>query len=212
MSDFPVNYCCSYRLGSGETVEDFLKCIDFADAFEKAKDDVKNKLWCESVFFDDEDTAIKFTLDDFDKRSGKLEMTSKNKGITHSHHVGDFCALPLGFVDHHNKQVFLDCYEELKALWDTDSSIENAFMYLAESRYENISDFMTRYCKFGKEQTAIIQKYYGDYESIITNHITEHRWMWCERYFDGKFYRKDWEKSDKSKSIPIGKDNSEVPF
>lgn len=48
--NYPVNYCCSYRLGSGETVEDILLCRDLEAAFDKAKDDIKNKLWCESVF------------------------------------------------------------------------------------------------------------------------------------------------------------------
>lgn len=62
--DYPVSYCCSYRNGSGETVEDFLKYSNREEAFNKAKDDAKNKMWCEKVcFFDDEEIFL-FTLDD----------------------------------------------------------------------------------------------------------------------------------------------------
>lgn len=94
--DYPVGYCCSYRVGSGETVEDFLQCIDREAALEKAKDDVKNKEWCEYIFITDNEENIKFTPDNFGEVSGKLEVTVKAFGITHSHHITDFLTLRLG--------------------------------------------------------------------------------------------------------------------
>lgn len=183
---YPIFYCCSHRVGSGETVEDFLKYSSREEAFNKAKDDVKNKLWCEKVcFFDDEEIFL-FTLDDWEKVSGKLEVTIKAFGITHSHHIDNFLNIPLGQIDHANHKIFLDCYNELKALWDTEPSIKNTFIALAESEYANIADFMAERCYFNDEWVVILQKYYGEYCEL-----DEHMMLWCQRYFGG-FFRHDF--------------------
>ena len=203
MNDYPVSYCCSYRLGSGETVEDFLQCIDLAAALEKAQNDVRNKPLCESVFFMDDNISVKFTLDDFEEVSGELELTNRRLGISHSYHIDDFCAIPLGQFDHANHQVFLDCYEELAALWNTDPSIKNAFLILAENDYDSIWDFIGKHCKFGSGMGTILRRYYGSFHIL-----GDHKKLWCERYFGG-FFRRDFDPHGK---ITHGKDNSEVPF
>lgn len=210
--NYPVSYCCSYRLGSGETVEDILLCCDFAAAFDKAKDDVKNKMWCESVFFFDPYMEYKFTLDNFEGRSGVFEVSENIFGTTQRRHITDFCSIPLGEIDHHNRRVFLACYKELKALWDNVSDLENDLLRLVESRYDTYDDFMAKHCKFDDEQALIIAQHYGEYAYVIINSITEHRMLWRERYIDDKLKQKGLKKSYKSKSIPIGRDNSEVPF
>lgn len=203
MNDYPVSYCCSYRLGSGETVEDFLQCIDLAAALEKAQNDVRNKPLCESVFFMDDDISVKFTLDDYEEVSGKYELKARRLGISHSYHIDDFCAIPLGQIDHANRQVFLNCYKELAALWDTDPSIKNAFLVLAENDYDNIMDFIGTHCNFNNKMDVILREFYGSFRSL-----EDHKQGWCERYFGG-FFRRDFDPHGK---ITHGRDNSEVPF
>lgn len=205
--DYPVSYCCSYRNGSGETVEDFLKYSNREEAFNKAKDDAKNKLWCEKVcFFDDEEIFL-FTLDDWEKVSGKLEVTIKAAGITHSQHIDNFLNIPLGQIDHANHRVFLDCYNELKALWDTESTIKNVFIAMAESEYANIADFMAEHYYFNDKWAAILQNYYGEYHEL-----DEHIMLWCQRYFGG-FYRRDFSQSNMTKSLRREQQNpDETPF
>ena len=114
--DYTVGYCCSYRVGSGETVEDFLQCIGCEVALEKAKDDVKNKKWCEYIFITDDEENIKFTPDNFEEVSGKLDVTVQAFGITHSHHIDNFLTVPLGQIDHANKKVFLECFGTVSTL------------------------------------------------------------------------------------------------
>lgn len=203
MNEYPVSYCCSYRLGSGETVEDFLQCIDRAAALEKAQNDVRNKPLCESVFFMDDDISVKFTLDNFEEVSGKMELKNRRLGITHSYHTEDFCAFPLGQIDHANRQVFLDCFAELSALWDTDPSIKNAFLILSETDYDNIMDFIVTHCKFSGETDGILRRYYGSFHML-----EDHKQCWCTRYFGG-YYRRDFDGHGK---ITHGRDNSDVPF
>lgn len=171
----------------GETVEDILKFVDRESALERAKDDVKNKLWCEAVYIEDQEEIFRFTLDNFERVSGKLESTVKAFGITHSRHIDDFCAIPLGQIEPANRKVFLACYDELSALWNSDRSIKNAFLILAESEYDNIADFMADHCSFGDEWAAIMRKYYGDFAPMLDAHLID----WCNKYFGG-FYRRDF--------------------
>lgn len=201
--DYPVGYCCSYRVGSGETVEDFLQCIDREAALEKAKDDVKNKEWCEDIFITDNEENIQFTPDNFGEVSGKLEVTVKPFGITHSHHIDNFLNIPLGQIDHANHEVFLECYKELAALWNTDPTIKNAFIVMAEKEYDNIADFMAEHCNFSEQWAAILQKHYGDYNALDENIM-----LWCQRYFGG-FYRRDFTQNDMTRSA---ENTDEVPF
>lgn len=210
--NYPVSYCCSYRLGSGETVEDILLCRNLEAAFDKAKDDVKNKLWCESVFFSDPYMEYSFTLDNFEGRSGVFEVSENIFGTTQRRHITDFCSIPLGEIDHHNRRVFLACYAELKAVWDTTPDLEKDVVQLVESRYDSYDDFIVKHCLFGDEQAAIISKYYGEYAYVIINSITEHRMLWRERYIDDNLKKRGLKKSCKSKPISTGMDNSEVPF
>ena len=83
--------------------------------------------------------------------------------------------------------MFLECYEELSKLWNTDQNIKNVFLDLAESEYDNIADFMADHCRFGAEWATIMRKYYGDFDPVLDAHMI----CWCQSYFDG-FYRRDF--------------------
>ncbi|MCI7767790.1 MAG: hypothetical protein MSJ26_07425 [Oscillospiraceae bacterium] len=187
MTDYPVDYCCIYRLNTGETVEEIISCINRDAALKKAKYDVRNKLYCESVFFCDKDLSVTFTLDCFGERSGVLKINDKKHGVFYNNQIRNFFVIPLGQIDRGNIEVNLKCYWELSRLWSSDKNIIKSFLKYAESDYNNIADFMYDHCKFRKEWMDILRKYYGDFANMLDEEIRE----WCTDYFGG-YYRIDF--------------------
>ena len=188
MSEYPIQYCCSFRDGMGAVAEDCLYCADMEAAYEKAIDDIQNKHWCESIFFADDKQAIRFRLDDFEGESGRLEITDMRSGFAHSRHVGNFAeALPLGQIDHANKRIFTECGQELFKFWDGHKSIKDTFLSMEENDYCNIFDHIVETCKLGDSISEIVRKYYGEYERVITERYAEHMMLWCREYFGGFF-------------------------
>lgn len=184
MRDFPIEYCCSYRLGSGEITEDCCYCSDIEAAYEKAKDDLKNKHWCEEIFFADHIQTIRYRLDNFESESGRLEIGDKRSGIACSRHVGSFAdtlplgsfadTLPLGQIDHSNRRVFDECGRELFAFWDGHKSIKDTFLAMEDNDYCNIFDHITETLKLGDAVSEIVRRYYGDFERVISERYAEH--------------------------------------
>ena len=209
MRDFPIEYCCSYRLGSGETTEDFYCCADIEAAYEKAKDDIKNKPLCEEIFFADHIQTIRYRLDNFESESGRLEIGDKRSGIACSRHVGSFAdTLPLGQIDHSNRRVFDECGRELFAFFDGHKSIKDTFLVLEDNDYCNIFDHITETLKLGDAVSGIVRKHYGDFERVISERYAEHMALWCRDYFGGFFryeFRPDY-------VPPRGTIECDVPF
>ena len=209
MRDFPIEYCCSYRLWSGETTEDCCYCLDIEAAYEKAKSDIKNKPLCEEIFFADHNQTIRYRLDNFESESGRLEIGDKRSGIAHSRHVGSFAdALPLGQIDHANRRIFDECGRELFKLWDKHKSIKETFLVMEDNDYCNIYDHITETCNLGDRVSEIVRRYYGEYEHTISERYAEHMTLWCRDYFGGFFlyeFRPDY-------VPPRGTIECDVPF
>lgn len=205
--DYPVKYVCTSRNPSDYSLDVVcLNCIDWEAALDKAKEAVEKEYCCESVSMYDDKMKVEFMPDDMGSVSGLLEMSVPAFDIAHSHYIDNFLKVPLGQIDHGNHKVFLDCYGELSALWDTDNSIKEAFLTLAEHDYDNIVDFMNTHCDFMKEQALILEKYYGDF-NILDDHFME----WCKRYFGG-YFRWDFSHKDTTSSLDDIIDDGDVPF
>lgn len=204
---FPVRYDFVYRSEMNEICAINLYCIDREAAYDRARYDVENNRLFEEIYIEDKGEEFKIKFDFIDDLSGTVEVTNKIFKVNYSYHFDNFFDIPLGQIDHANHKVFLACYDELKALWDTDPSIKNAFLNAAKKDYDNIANFIERHCNFSEKQAEIFQKHYGDF-NVLDAHIME----WCRRYFGG-FFRFDFTHKDMTKSF--GNDsgnNDEVPF
>ena len=100
--DYPVDYVCSFIEPWGEPNFDCVRCKDRAAALQKAKADLKKYPYVESIEFSDDELKMTFVPDFPDISSGTITITVGEHSW--SEHVDDFFNVPIGQIDHADKQ------------------------------------------------------------------------------------------------------------
>lgn len=183
--DYPVTYICRFRENSGEKLSETFHFVDRASALQQAKEDFKVYKFVDEIEFHDED--LKFTFEPYDSihTNGTISvMFSDNYGW--SERVDDFFDVPIGQIDHADKQSLMRCYVEIAAVWDKYKCLKSAFLECAESEDDNIISFIDRYSDVAELVKPIIKKYYGEFDMI-----DQQIYMWSKMYWGG-FFRKDF--------------------
>lgn len=109
--DYPVDYVCSFIEPWGEQNFDCVHCKDRAAALQKAKEDFKKYPYVESIEFSDDELKVKLVPDYPDLRNGTITVSFGE--YSWSEHVDDFFEVPIGQIDHADKQTCIDCYNEI---------------------------------------------------------------------------------------------------
>lgn len=183
--DYPVTYTCKFKESLGEEHSENYHCIDRAAALQQAKEDFQKHKFIDSIEFYDEKLKFSFVPDDSVHTSGSISvMFSNNYGW--SEHVDDFMEVPIGQIDHADKQSLMRCYVEIAAVWDKYKCLKSAFLECAESEDDNIISFIHEYSDAAEKVRPIIKKYYGEFDMI-----DQQIYMWSKMYWGG-FFRKDF--------------------
>ena len=186
--DYPVTYTCKYR----DPVEhdersDNYHCIDRASALQQAKEDFNTHQFVQEIEFHDKD--FKFTFIPYDDKHlhGTISvMFSDNYGW--SEKVDDFFDVPIGQIDHADKQSLIRCYYEIAEVWDNYKCLKSAFLECAENENDNIISFIQLYSDEAEKVRPIIKKYYGDCDMLDQQIM-----LWSKMYWGG-FFLKDFVK------------------
>lgn len=184
--DYPVTYTCKYKdpLNYEERFENY-HCIDRASALQQAKEDFNTHQFVQEIEFHDDD--FKFTFEPYDDKHahGTISvMFSDNFGW--SEKVDDFFDVPIGQIDHADKQSLMRCYVEIAAVWDKYRCLKSAFLEYADNENDNIISFIHEYSDVAELVRPIIKKYYGDCDMIDQQIL-----LWSKMYWGG-FFRKDF--------------------
>lgn len=185
--DYPVTYICRFTEPLGEHNSKSGCCIDRATALAKAKEDFQNRQFIDCIEFYDDELKMSFTPDNSVSSSGDISVTfSDNFGW--SEHVDDFFEVPIGQIDHADKQSLMRCYVEIAAVWDNYKCLKSAFLECAEKENDNIISFIHEYSDAAELVRPIIKKYYGDFDML-----DQQIHLWSQMYWGG-FFRKDFGK------------------
>ena len=142
-NDYPVEYVCSFTEPWGEPNFDCVRCVDRQAALQKAKADFKEHPYVNSIEFSDDELKITFVPDLPDLRSGTITVSFGEDSW--SEHTEDFFDVPLGQIDHADKQTCIDCYTEIapiiKKYYGTFNVLDQQFllwsqMYQTENEKE----------------------------------------------------------------------------
>lgn len=183
-NDYPVEYVCSFTEPWGEENFDCVHCKDRAAAIQKAKADLKKYPYVDSIEFSDDELKVKFVPDYPDLRSGKITVSFEEDSWTE--HTDDFFDVPIGQIDHADKQSLMRCYVEIARIWDNYKCLKSAFLQFAESENDNIISFIHKYSDAAELVEPIIKKYYGNFDMIDQQIL-----LWSQMYWGG-FFRKDF--------------------
>lgn len=185
--DYPVTYICRFRETWGEANSESYHCIDRAAALQQAKEDFQKRQFIDCIEFYDDELKMSFTPDDSVSNSGSISvMFSNNYGW--SERVDDFFDVPLGQIDHADKQTCLRCYTEIARVWKEFDYLKNAFLRFADNENDNIISFIYEYSDAAEMVRPIIKKYYGDCDMLDQQIM-----LWSKMYWGGLF-RKDFGK------------------
>lgn len=185
--DYPVTYTCKFKETLGEERSENYHCIDRAAALKQAKDDFKKHPFIDCIEFYDDELKMSFTPDDSVHSSGIMSvMFSDNYGW--GEHIDDFFDVPIGQIDHADKQTCLRCYTEIARVWKEFDYLKNAFLRFADNENDNIISFIYEYSDAAEMVRPIIKKYYGDCDMLDQQIM-----LWSKMYWGG-FFRKDFGK------------------
>lgn len=185
--DYPVTYICKFKETLGEERSENYHCIDRAAALAKAKEDFQKHPFISCIEFYDDELKMSFVPDDAIHSSGSISVIfSDNFGW--SEHVDDFFDVPLGQIDHADKQSLMRCYVEIAAVWDNYKCLKSAFLECADNENDNIISFIHKYSDVAELTEPIIKKYYGNFDMI-----DQQIHLWSQMYWGG-FFRKDFGK------------------
>lgn len=187
MTNYKVKYICNFKEPLGEHNSKSGCCIDRATALAKAKEDFQNRQFIDCIEFYDDELKMSFTPDNSVSSSGDISVTfSDNFGW--SEHVDDFFEVPIGQIDHADKQTCLRCYTEIARVWKEFDYLKNAFLRFADNENDNIISFIYEYSDAAEMVRPIIKKYYGDCDMLDQQIM-----LWSKMYWGG-FFRKDFGK------------------
>lgn len=185
--DYPVTYTCKFKETLGEERSENYHCIDRAAALAKAKEDFQKHPFISCIEFYDDELKMSFVPDDAIHSSGSISVIfSNNYGW--SERVDDFFDVPLGQIDHADKQSLMRCYVEIAAVWDNYKCLKSAFLECADNENDNIISFIHRYSDAAELTEPIIKKYYGDCDMLDQQIM-----LWSKMYWGG-FFLKDFVK------------------
>lgn len=185
VKDYPVTYTCRFKENSGEELSETFHFADRASALQQAKEDFKIYKFVDCIEFFDDELKFSFVPDDSIHTNGTISvMFSDNYGW--SEKVDDFFEVPIGQIDHADKQSLMQCYVEIAAVWDKFKCLKSAFLQCAESEDDNIISFIHEYSDAAEQVRPIIKKYYGDFDML-----DQQLYLWTKMYWGG-FYRKDF--------------------
>lgn len=186
VKDYPVTYTCKYRdpVNYDERSENY-HCIDRASALQQAKEDFNTHKFVDIIEFHDAD--FKFTFIPYDDKHlhGTISVMFSDNSAW-SEKVDDFFDVPIGQIDHADKQSLIRCYVEIAAVWDKYKCLKSAFLQFAESENDNIISFIHKYSDAAELVEPIIKKYYGNFDMIDQQIL-----LWSQMYWGG-FFRKDF--------------------
>lgn len=185
--DYPVTYTCKFKETLGEERSENYHCIDRAAALQQAKEDFQKRPFINCIEFYDNELKFSFVPDDTIHSSGSISVIfSNNYGW--SERVDDFFDVPLGQIDHADKQSLMRCYVEIAAVWDNYKCLKSAFLGCADNENDNIISFIHRYSDAAELTEPIIKKYYGDCDMLDQQIM-----LWSKMYWGG-FFLKDFVK------------------
>lgn len=187
--DYPVTYICRFKETWEEERSENYHCIDRAAALQQAKEDFQKRQFVDSIEFYDNELKFSFVPDDAIHSSGSISVMFSND-YGWSEHVDNFFDVPLGQIDHADKQTCLRCYTEIARVWKEFDYLKNAFLRFADSENDNIISFIHEYSDTAELTEPIIKKYYGDFDMLDQQIM-----LWSQMYWGG-FFRKDFEKRE----------------
>lgn len=137
--DYPVTYICKFKETWGEANSESYHCIDRAAALQQAKEDFQKRPFINCIEFYDDELKMSFVPDDAIHSSGSISvMFSNNNGW--SERVDDFFDVPLGQIDHADKQTCIDCYNEIapiiKKYYGTFNVLDQQFLFWSQMYQE----------------------------------------------------------------------------
>lgn len=110
-NDYPVAYFCNFTEPWGEENFESGRCVDRQTALQKAKADFKEHPYVNSIEFKDAEMQVKLVPDLPDLRCGTITVSFGEDSW--SEHVDDFFDVPIGQIDHADKQTCMNCYAEI---------------------------------------------------------------------------------------------------
>lgn len=184
--DYPVTYICRFRDPvEHEVRSENYHCIDRAAALQQAKEDFQKRPFINCIEFYDNELKFSFVPDDTIHSSGSISVIFSND-YGWSERVDDFFDVPIGQIDHADKQSLMRCYVEIAAVWDKYRCLKSAFLECADNENDNIISFIHEYSDVAELVRPIIKKYYGDCDMIDQQIL-----LWSKMYWGG-FFRKDF--------------------
>lgn len=132
--DYPVDYFCSFTEPWGEEKFESGRCVDRAAALQKAKADLEKYPYVDCVEFKDDELKMTFVPDFPDLRCGTITVSWGEDSWTE--HVDDFGDVPLGQIDHADKQTCMDCYRKIAPIirkhYGTFNVLDQQFLFWSE--------------------------------------------------------------------------------